>query len=310
MSETKALISAVRSVVVRVRSVAESRPFYEQGLGLTCTGVEECAAAAVGLSGGTARVAQFAQAGEPYGMIELVEWSAGTGEPIRDPHRPLDFGWFTNNLLTHDMQRALPQITQFGARAVSEPKSYLATRRITETMIDTPTGERCTLIQAGDATDAPHPFGQALATMGVIVPDYDAALAFYRDALGLAVAFAMEHTGAPFDALVGAPAGTRLRMALLTSDGNWTGKYEILEMTPPAGHAPARDASPRADGARNGYWLVSAYATDLDAVRANVGSAALARGPVDIERPGTGRVRLMVVRAPGGELLELIERKA
>jgi catechol 2,3-dioxygenase-like lactoylglutathione lyase family enzyme len=314
MSEMNALISAVRSIVARVKSVEESRAFYEQGLRLVCLSEQECDAAQIGglwgLTQGKVRVAQFAQAGEPCGMIELVEWSEGSNEHIRDPGSPRDYGWLSNNVMTSDMERGRAHLAQFGARFVSEPKEYTATRRITESMLDTATGERLTLIQVGDATDEP-PFGRAVATFGVSVPDYDAAIRFYRDTLGLTEAFSMNHTGAPFDALMGSPAGTRLRMALLTSDGNWVGKYELLEMTVPDGFAAPCDANPRADGARNGYWMASAYAKDLDAVAANINGsgATIARGPVELDRPCAGLVRAMLVRAPGGELLELIEGK-
>jgi catechol 2,3-dioxygenase-like lactoylglutathione lyase family enzyme len=307
-----ALISAIRSIVIRVKSAAESRAFYEQGLRLACVGVEECKTAQVGdlwgLTGGAVRVAQFAQAGQPYGLVELVEWSEGAGEHIRDSAGPRDYGWLSNNVMTADMEKGRAHLARFGVNFVSEPQEYTATRRITESMVDTATGERLTLIQVGDATDAP-PFGQAVATFGVSVPDYDAAMRFYCDALGLTAAFTMNHTGAPFDALLGAPAGTRLRMALLTSEGNWTGKYELLEMTVPDGFAAPNDANARADGKRNGYWMASARALaelDLIAEKVEAGGGAVWRGPVEAERPGAGRVKAMIVRAPGGELLEII----
>ena len=314
---SNALVSAVRSIVTRVKSIAESRILYEEGLGLTCTGEEEITAAQVeglwGLNSGIARVAQFAQAGEPCGMVELVEWSEGLDEHIRDPHSPRDYGWLTNNQITSNMQRGLEKLSRYGARAISEPKEYMATRRITETMIDTATGERLTLIQAGEPTAGP-PFGLAVGTFGASVPDYDASIKFYRDALGLTVAFAMNHTGAPFDALLGAPEGTRLRMALMTSDGNWTGKYEALELNVPAGNAAANDANPRAaDGLRNGSWMASAYAKadlELIAEMVVVGGGTVLRGPVELNRPCVGLARAMVARAPGGELLEILSESS
>ena len=175
-------------------------------------------------------------------------------------------------------------------------------------MLNLASGERLTLLQVGQADPAAPLFNEPLATMGAVVPSLPGALSFYRDALGLSVAVTLDQTGEPYTTLLGAPAGTRLQMALLTAGGNGAGKYELLQMTLPPGAPPAMDVNWRADGSRLGFWMISVMTPDLDMLQAACrrASVSVVRGPATIDRPCFGRVRAMIVRAPGGELLECL----
>lgn len=315
MDETKALGSPARSVMIRVRDLDSAKEFYSGALGLTYVGetsaISEGARELWEMREGDVRLARFACAGDPYGLIDLIEWSKGADEAIRNRQAPFDYGWLTINWRVGDMQRALDLVAQHGAQAVSTTKSYEAGgRTIYETMIDLQSGERATLLQVGEASDTPHPFGEAVATVGTVVESVEKSLPFYRDLLGLRVAVTINHTGEPFASLVGAPAETHLKMALLAGADTWSGKLELLEFGLPESFNPRGDANLRADGSRNGYWMVSISTPDCVAFAeaAMKAGASIVRGPVEIDRPLIGATQAMIVRAPGGELFEIVEQ--
>jgi catechol 2,3-dioxygenase-like lactoylglutathione lyase family enzyme len=302
-----------RSVLVRVSDLDAASDFYANGLGLSRIGeveaISDGARQLWGMPEGDIRCARFAKPGDPFGMIDLIEWSDGLEETIRDPRAAFDYGWLSLNHKTGEMARGLEHLVGYGATPVSETKRYEAGGKpIAETMVDLETGERCTILQVGPAFDAPHPFGESVATVGVVVESVDASLPFYRDVLGLNVVLTIDHKGEPFSSLVGAPPDTHLKMALLASSATWTGKLELLQFTLPDGSPAVRDANPRADGRRNGYWMVGISAPDLDvfAEAAAAAGAAIVRGPVDVDRPFAGSTRAMIVRAPGGECFECL----
>jgi catechol 2,3-dioxygenase-like lactoylglutathione lyase family enzyme len=316
MSETKPLGSPARALLIRARDLENAKKFYTEGLGLSCAGetqaVSDGCRALWGLSEGEIRLARLTNPADAYGAIDLIEWSEGSEETIRDPQRPFDYGWLSINWRTSAMPRAIERLAAYGGRAVSTTKSYEAGGRlIHETMIDLPTGERCTLLQVGEARQTPHPFGEAAATIGVVVESVEKSLPFYRDLLGLRVALTINHTGEPFASLLGAPSETHLNMALLAGAGAWSGKLELLEFTLPESFNPRGDANLRADGRRNGYWMVSLSTPDCAAfaeAATKAGAVAL-RGPLAVERPFIGQTQAMIVRAPGGELFEVYEQE-
>ena len=316
MGDPQSLVSAARAVLICVRDLDAARSFYETGLGLTCTGVTDNIDPATrslwGIGDGAIRVARLTRPGDAFGMVELVAWEGGAGEPIRDPSRPSDYGLLTLNFTTLDIERALPHLTSLGARFSAAPRAYEAGgRSIRETVGYAPGGERLTLLQVGEAkTDSPHPFAGAVATVGIVVPAFDTARAFWCDTLGLTAVLSDDKIGGAFTGSMGVPDETRMRMAIMTSGSNWTGKMMVYELTPPADSAEARNASERANGRYTGHWMVSLIAGDFDALaealhRANV---QVLRGPSEIERPFVGRTRAMVILAPGGTPLEVTER--
>lgn len=311
MPPTKPLISAVKSALIRVRTIEQARPFYEGLLGLRAVSeagsISDKMRRLWGLQERQVRCLRLGKPGDNFGLLDLIELAGEPGEPIRAPQRPWDYGWFSLNLQTSQLDRAIEAARACGAQIVSAPRSYEAGGKpVRAVMLNLASGERLTLLQVGEADAAAPLFGEPLATVGVVVPSLPAALAFYRDALGLSVAVTLDQTSEPYATLLGAPAGTRVQMALLSSGGNWTGKYELLQMTPPPGASPPMDVNWRADGSRLGFWMMSVMTPDLDALQTACRRAGVSvvRGPATIDRPCFGRVKAMIVRAPGGELLE------
>jgi catechol 2,3-dioxygenase-like lactoylglutathione lyase family enzyme len=220
---------------------------------------------------------------------------------------PLDLGWFVLSFRTTQMEAALAACERIGARAVNAPRSYEAgAQPMREAMIELDAGLRCALVEVGGAKNDLPLFAEPVAAACAIVPALPKALAFYRDALGLSVAVTLDHPGEPFAGMIGAPSATRVQKALLTA-GTWTGKLELLQLGLPAGYEQ-RDATIHTDGRRLGYWMMSVMTANLDLLQAACRYAGIPilRGPATIDRPCYGRVKAMIVRGPGGELLECL----
>jgi catechol 2,3-dioxygenase-like lactoylglutathione lyase family enzyme len=300
-------------VLIRVQTLEQARPFYEGLLGLRAVseavGISDKTRRLWGLQERQVRCLRLGKPGDNFGLLDLIEVAGQAGATIRDPQRPWDCGWFTLNLQTRHLDRAVEAARAHGAQVVSSPHSYeVGGRPVREVMLNLASGERLTLSQVGQADAAAPLFGEPLVAMGAVVPSLAGALGFYRDALGLTVTATLDQTGEPYTTLLGAPAGTRLQMALLAASGNTAGKYELLQMTLPPGAPPAMDVNWRADGVRLGFWMASVMTPDLDLLQAACRRAGVSvvRGPATIDRPCFGRVRAMIVRAPGGELLECL----
>jgi catechol 2,3-dioxygenase-like lactoylglutathione lyase family enzyme len=311
MTTNQSLISPVQSLVIRVTDLEAARTFYETTLGLTCVGETDEIAPSTrmlwGMATGTLRAARFAKPEEPFGMIDLVQWSDGNQEPKRTAAQTFAPGIFTLNFRVGDFDRAIAQLQPAGAEPISEPLEYEAGNRIREAMVTTPLGERATILQVGDATTTPHPLGEAVATVGSIVPDLQRTIAFYRDALRLKLALTIDQQGEPFCSLLGAPPETRLQFALLTSGTGWVGKFEFMQLTLPQ----ANDAVTRNDGRHTGYWMMSVLTEDIHELRqvAEPAGAQIIAAPRQVERPFVGPAQAMILRAPGGELLECLQPK-
>ena len=317
MPPTRPLVSAIKSVLIRVQTIEQARPFYEGLLGLRVVsevgGISDKTRRLWGLQERQVRCLRLGKPGDNFGLLDLIELGEPTSATIRDPQRPWDYGWFTLNLQTQHLDRAIEVGRALGAQIISPPQSYVSGGRpVREVMLGLASGERLTLLQVGQADAAAPLFNEPVATMGAVVPSLTGALGFYRDALGLSVATTLDQTGEPYTTLLGAPAGTRLQMALLTAGGNGAGKYELMQMTLPPGAPPAMDVNWRADGSRLGFWMISVMTLDLDLLQAACrrASVSVVRGPATIDRPCFGRVRAMIVRAPGGELLECLSPAA
>jgi catechol 2,3-dioxygenase-like lactoylglutathione lyase family enzyme len=313
MPLTKPLVSAIKSALIRVPTIEQARPFYEGLLGLRVlaeTGfISDKTRRLWGLQERQVRCLRLGKPGENFGLIDLIELADKPGEVLCDARRPWDYGWFALGLQTRQLDRAIEAARALGAQLVAPPRTYEAGGQpVCEVMLKLASGERCFVRQVGAGDAAAPLFGEPLATMCAVVPSLPGALAFYRDALGLSVIELLDQTGGPLAPLLGAPAGTRFQKAVLAAGGQRTGKFELLQLALPPGTAPPQDVNGRADGARLGFWMTSVITPDVDLLQAACRRAGVSvvRGPATIDRPCFGRVRALIVRAPGGELLECL----
>lgn len=312
MSE-KALVSTVKTIVQVVKNLDESRRIYEEGLGLTCIGEAKTSADEIGELWGIERrfeqrnfrIARFAREGEDFGCVDLVE-NTDANSPIRDQNRAFDFGIMTLNYRTNNIEKAVPMLEKVGCKPVSEILNYNVGKPMRELMMNTPTGERVTIIEVGGVNDDLPIFNEAVATVGLVVPKMSDAKLFYENGLGLQTAIAFQATGSPFDSLLGVGKLEKLDFATLTSEENWTGKIELLELE--TGETP-KNTNELADFSHTGYSFVTFLSDNLDAVAESckkIGAEIIVE-PKEFKRPFHEGKRAMIVRSLGGEYLEIIE---
>ena len=145
------------------------------------------------------------------------------------------------------------------------------------------------------STSSPLPAGHftAIDHVGVAVPDYDAAIAFYRDAFGLRVVHEE----------VNEEQGVREAM-LAVGDGD-TRVQVLAPLTPESTIARFLDRS------GPGLQQVAYRVEELDAVSAILRERGL-RLLYDAPRPGTAGSRINFVhpKDAGGVLVELVEPAA
>ena len=310
MENLKALVSTIKTVVMVVNNLAESRRIFEDGLGLTCVGETETSTIEIGglwgIESGNFRVARFARHGEDFGCLDLVE-NVEANKRIRDENRSFDYGIMTLNFRTNDIVKAIEKLTEFRAAAVSEILEYNAGKPMKELMLKTSSGERLTILQIGEGDKNLPVFNEAIATVGMVVPKMSDAKSFYENSLGLQTAIAFQAKGSPFDALLGVTQLDKLDFATLTADGNWTGKVELLELEV-ANETPI-NSNEMSDLLHTGYTFVTFLTKDIFAVAENcknIGAEIIVE-PKEFNRPFHIGKRAMVVRASGGEYLEIIE---
>ncbi len=303
------LVSTIKTVVLCVRNLDESRRIFEDGLGLKCVGESQTSHKEIGeiwsVSSGEFRVARFAREGEDFGCVDLVE-NPKAEKPIRDARKPFDYGILTLNYRTNNIEKAVAKLESIGADSVSEILDYNVGKPMREKMMILPSGERLTIIQIGDATDDEPFFNEAIATAGMVVPSMAEAKNFYENALGLTVSISFQANGSPFDTLLGVQKLDKLDFATLTANGNWTGKVELLELK--TGETPI-NTNECADFSHTGYTFLTFLTNDLEAVADNCQKigAEIIVAPKIFNRPFHEEKRAMIVRSSGGEYLEIIE---
>ena len=135
----------------------------------------------------------------------------------------------------------------------------------------------------------------ALDHVGVVVPDLDAAAAFFTEALGFRPVrtATLGQAADRFPATFGAPDGAALRVAFLETDG---GTVELLEWTAAGAATDAR--APQDAGTAH---LALAVA-DVEAAAARL---AAVPGVTVFERH---RLGFVYARAPWGLLIQLVAR--
>jgi catechol 2,3-dioxygenase-like lactoylglutathione lyase family enzyme len=308
--EKKSLVSTIKTVVMVVKNPDESRRIFEDGLGLKCIGETQTSHKEIGeiwgVSEGNFRIVRMKREGEDFGCIDLVE-NPKAEKPIRDARKPFDYGILTLNFRTNNIEKAVAKLEDCGCKSVSEILDYNVGKPMREKMMILPTGERLTIIQIGEATnDAPF-FNEAIATAGMVVPSMSDAKRFYTDTLGLTISIKFQASGSPFDKLLGVSTLDKLDFATLTADGIWTGKVELLELE--TGETPI-NTNEFADFSHTGYSFVTFLAEDLDAVAEScrkIGAEIIIE-PKKFNRPFHEGKRAIIVRALGGEYLEIIEK--
>jgi catechol 2,3-dioxygenase-like lactoylglutathione lyase family enzyme len=317
-------------VVISVENLDNSLKFYAQTLGLETAETLTWQGAAFEQywhvpEGTTARCAFLRHGADPVGRIQLMEFDApGISRTlVREPGVKRATGLFNLNLYTRDIQEDYRQLSEQGFKFWSEPNHSNFGPGVGETMevcFDGPDGVVINLVElltkdpntlVGKIHAFVSQYGRtstgftSVVTTSHGVFDMDKALAFYYGPLGMTLFLDSVLEGAETNRALNLPEDARTHSVLVQG----AHQYGKIALAAPMNYQEATlvpDAAPP----NIGYLAQSFELEDLDAAAgacAAVGAEVFS-APQNIELPGRGRCRAMLVRNPGsGALQELFQ---
>ncbi len=252
-----------------------------------------------------------------------MEFSAARRKLVRPPHIRRANGLFNLNIYASDMKQDYERLKSQGFRFWSEPAHNNFGPGVGETLegaFDGPDGVVINLIQLltedpktviGHIVSFISDYGRtptgftAVVTTAHTVADMEKALAFYYGPLHMSLFFESVLQGAETNRALSLPEDARTRSVILQGNHEY-GKialatalnYEIPNLVP--------DAVPP----NIGYLAQSFQVGDLEeAARACAAvGAEVFSGPMEMDQPGRGKCKAMIVRNPGsGALQELFQ---
>jgi len=329
MNNTKNDISApVSVVVISVEDLDESLEFYAETIGLevaetlTWQGPEFEQYWQVP-AGTTARCAFLKHGADPVGRIQLMEFDAPERKFIRQPGIRRATGLFNLNIYTSDIQQDFLQLKSQGFDFWSEPAYNNFGPGVGETMelaFDGPDGVVINLVELltkdpktliGHIDSFVSEYGRtpsgftAVVTTAHSVLDMDKALAFYYGPLNMKLFVDSILEGTETNTALNLKEGSRTHSVLVQGDH----EYGKIALAAPLNYETP-NLVPDAVAPNIGYLAQSFQVNDL--AEAATGCAAVGAeefsAPVEIDLPGRGKCKTMLVRNPGsGALQELFE---
>jgi catechol 2,3-dioxygenase-like lactoylglutathione lyase family enzyme len=274
-------------------------------------------------AGSAARCAFLGHGADPVGRIQLMEFDAVNRKRVRSPEQQRATGLININVYTRDIEADYKALEAQGFRFWSKPvnndfgPAVGATR---EVLFDAPDGLVVNLIQL--VTEDPDSlcgkilrfisqYGRtetgftSVVTTAAGVFDMEKALEFYYGPLQMTLFMDSTLAGAETNRGIGLPDDAETRIVIVQGDHEY-GKialscpvnYEIDNLVP--------DAVPP----NIGYLAQSFQVSDLEqcADACNELGTEYFSGPTELDLPGRGFCRAMIVRNPGsGALQEIFE---
>jgi catechol 2,3-dioxygenase-like lactoylglutathione lyase family enzyme len=327
-SSTENSGSPVSVVTISVENLDTSVEFYGQTLGLEI-------AETLSLQGksfeqywhvpaGThARCAFLRHGADPVGRIQLIEFDSPDRKLIRKAGIRRATGLFNLNLYTSDIARDYEQLSARGFRFWSEPAYNNFGPAVGETMegaFDGPDGVVINLVELltkdpqtliGHIDQFVSNYGRtstgftSVVTTAHSVVDMDKALAFYYGPLHMKLFVESVLEGAETNRALNLPAESRTRSVLV--QGNH--EYGKIALAAPMNYE-VPDLVPDAVAPNIGYLAQSFQVRDINTSLAACSAlgAESYTAPTEIDLPGRGRCKAMMVRNPGsGALQELFQ---
>jgi len=320
--------SPVSVVVIGVENLDASLAFYADTLGLnvaetlTWEGPEferywQLPA------GASARCAFLEHGSDPVGRIQLMEFDAPDRKLVREPGIKRAIGLFNLNLYTSDIHKDYERLTAQGFNFWGEPARQNFGPGVGETYelaFDGPDGVAINLVELitqDPATMVGHlyeyvaKYGRTstgfteVVTTAHTVHDMEKALAFYYGPLGMKLFVESVLEAVELNRANNLPDDAKTRSVLVQGDHEY-GKIALAE--PMNYEIP--DLVPLAVAPNIGYLAQSFQVDDLDVAAsgcAEVGAEEFSAA-VEIDLPGRGQCKAMIVRNPGsGALQELFQ---
>lgn len=320
--------SPVSVVVIGVDKLEDSLGFYAGTLGLTVTAEGSWQGSDFEdhwqlSSGSSARWAFLGQGTDPVGRIQLMEFKAGTRQRVRPASLRRAVGLFNINIYADDIRGDYDRLQSLGFGFWSQPARNNFGPAVGETLeasFDGPDGVVINLIELlttepgtviGDIAQYIREHGRTptgftpVVTTAHTVHDMDKALAFYYGVLNMRVFLESVLEGAETNRALSLPAEARTRSVIVQGDHEY-GKIALAS----AMNYEVPDLTVHALPPNIGYLAQSFEVADLDAAieACKRSGASVFSGPAELELPGRGRCRTLLVRNPGsGALQELFE---
>jgi catechol 2,3-dioxygenase-like lactoylglutathione lyase family enzyme len=317
--------TAYRSVTVGVSSLARSLHLFRDVMALRLEHEGPVSRGQLDAwqvdPGVRARQAVLSCKGYPFGQLRLVEYTPTSTVHVRHdfgpgaPDSPLAVGPKAIDFYVADpIGPWLERVTREGYVARSAPRRHVIGHSESEEVVVTGPDEVPILLMVGHR-HAPTslrpgspdgPFSE-VATSSVFCGDLAQSRRFYGEGLGLVPVNDAEtpdqYRNLVAD-LVGAPPGTRIHFLLYAQRGEASGKTLLI-------HFPGLDAgrlTGRMRPGHLGFSLFSHDADDLDRLHRELPrlGGTIVTPPTVVET-GRGRRRLMLVRGPNEEMLEIAE---
>ncbi|MFN8532402.1 MAG: VOC family protein [Dehalococcoidia bacterium] len=260
------------------------------------------------------RAMQLEAGGSESGLLRFiaVEGAAATEE------RPavLDYGLFDFDIYTMDMPRAYDDLTDAGYPWTCSPQLWSpegqADVEVLEGWCLAPDGVNLVMNRPFQAkgsnawrTDPARRFTEVTASV-TIVADLASEAAFWQ-AMGLRIGvdFTLRHPA--IDRFLELPAGSELRMLLLTARGSGPARVELI--TPISAASGVDRTRRQRPGRLLGLCQWAFRCEDLDAAleAAAQGGGRRVGGPIDCRTPIHGDARIATVETPAGVLVEFYQ---
>lgn len=274
--------------------------------------------------GSTGRVRVLGDRDCPVGRVMLIEFSDAGRERVRNIDGQCFFGLVNLNFYSSDIYATVARLEAAGCRGWSDPVLHDMGPVIgtpVEIMMDGPDSVILNIIELR----APNPEARinltlsyiaenggfnrrgstAVATSQHCVSDYEGAMAFATEVLGMTIRNNTILKGSEMERFMQYPSGAMTRDTYV--QGNHVfGKVAINHPL----NFPCVDLVPRAVAPNVGYlaqsFVVPSLSRALDAAQ-RIGAARFS-DPVEMTLPGHGPAQTAIVRNPGsGALQELVE---
>ena len=270
-------------------------------------------------AGSKARCAFLEHGTDPVGRIQLMEFDAPNRKLVRPPNIRRATGLFNLNIYASDIKKDYERIKAQGFTFWSEPAHNKFGPVVGETLeasFDAPDGVVINLIQLltedpktviGRIVRFVSEYGRtptgftSVVTTAATVSDMEKALAFYYGPLHMSLFIESVLQGAETNRALSLPEHAQTRSVIIQGDHEY-GKIALA--TPMNYEVPS--LVPDAVPPNIGYLAQSFEVPDLDETARGAAAvgAEVFSGPMEIEQPGRGKCRTMIVRNPGSGFLQ------
>jgi len=327
-ANNSALSASVSVAVISVENLETSLAFYAETLGLEVAETRTWEGAEFEHywqvpAGTKARCAFLGYGPDPVGRIQLMEFDAAERKRIRQNGIKRATGLFNLNIYTSDVKRDFEQLSAQGFEFWGELNHINfgpAVGEALEFAFEGPDGVVINLVELlskdkesmiGHLYHFVDGYGRTptgftpVATTAHTVFDMQKALDFYYGPLGMKVFSDSVIEGEAANRMVNLPADARTHSVLVQGDH----EYGKIALAAPLNYE-APSLVPNAEAPNIGYLAQSFQVHDIDATA----SACAAVGAEEysaiseLDLPGRGRCKTMLVRNPGsGALQELFQ---